>query len=426
MSQSNPQKLVEISQNGNINLQRRKQQMMDIGMGYKGNRRSKVVSRIVAAANVFGPATLIKGLRYAEDFMTIDDLKFFLQCFNVNLSLKEERELREYLIFKEAVSTQGSGNFLQHNIKIDSYQLSKILKKEILNDNPRAIFTSLSKPPTDIIKFLGSIKDDLLNSCLQDLEQVRFLKIFSNFFQNLLQFSDNSGHVSEMKIKEAFLHVFPNFGIEKVDHLISILYKRKKPTQQNLYQEKFAFEEIMIKIQEGDKFKTDDAETLVVNERLIQQKERFIKEEIDQKNGKFLEFGECVAEVAEKPESLDNLVRKMKNLLTTLKRNEEFQKKVVKGFDEKLIKKDDSNLPLTLPIIKFCLIEDFNSQGTLPILNFVQLIIDTFPTIERQDAFQMARLGEVEGVKGIVDYMISCKQVEKLVRKMIVEENKVQ
>ena len=101
--------------------------------------------------------------------MTIQDLTYFLSCFNITVGHQDEAELREYLIRKDTVKVSGAGGFLSKNILVDSYAFSRLIKEEILKVNPRADFSSVSKAPHNIVDFLNGFKTSLIDSCLLDL-----------------------------------------------------------------------------------------------------------------------------------------------------------------------------------------------------------------------------------------------------------------
>lgn len=182
---------------------------------------------------------------------------------------QDEAELREYLIKKDTVKVSGRGGFLTKNILIDSYAFSRLLKEEIVKENPRADFNPTSKAPHNLVSFLNGFKPSLIDSCLLDLED------------KLNTLADTRGYITEIKIKETFGQVFPNFPATKIESLLAIIDNKKKPTAQNMYQEKFEIEELMSKIKMGDSYKGSDLETVVAVEKVNLLKEGREKEKRD-------------------------------------------------------------------------------------------------------------------------------------------------
>jgi len=319
--------------------------------------------------------------------------------------MEEERELREFLIYHDVVKITGKEqDFMSKNIRIDVYSVTKLIKDEILKVNPSVNFTTLGRAPEDPINFLNRFKDDLIYSCLDDLEQKMMLQ------------GDSTGYISEINAKISFSEVFPNFPTSKVEQLLELICDRKKPTPNNMYQEKLRITEIINKIYEGKGYKNDDIEGMQASQKVGIAKEISAKEVIDKKNGEFLAYYDSIVQHVEKPPSLDNLIPKLNTLFRTLRENEEFRKRALGQNNCPTMKEEIDALPLTLPLIKFSIHSDYKNQGTLPLKIMVQMIVDHFPSISDAEAYLMAGFGKNQD-QDIVDYMQMCKVIERILRR---------
>ena len=96
------------------------------------------------------------------------------------------------------------------------------------------------------------------------------------------------------------------------------------------------------------------------------------KEKRDQLNGQFVDYHESIIKITDKPLSLENLTKKMSEIFNTIRNNDKIQEKLKKGLKANAVLREDADLkkidrlPLTYPLIRFCIDEDFERKGCLP------------------------------------------------------------
>ena len=167
-------------------------------------------------------------------------------------------------------------------------------------------------------------------------------------------------------------------------------------------------------------------------------------------NGEFIKPTFPDFKLSERPPDLSKLMKKMKNIFELIKSNQQLQDALSKGLYNSGGKSDSSlkdgsdkkssgrssgkksgkssgsksrkskgekvevsqdKLPLTLPLIRFCLADDMNDNGLLTETAFVNLVTESFPSVTVPEAYILAGLGKHK--TGKVDYMSAIKVIER-------------
>lgn len=234
---------------------------------------------MVATSLNFGYNFITKALKQAEDLMSFSEVKRMLACLNIPMNLEEETEFREYLIAEDLVKVNRNDMLLDVDIKLDTRGFSDLLKKKIKTADPSANFEEFSDFPKDPKSVLNKIKNDLIESCLEDLSTRG--KIFA----------DKNNFIPEIKVKEIFYDIFPNFSPEKLNQFLAILENKRKASKLNYYQDSYNLSEIMYKIREGDSYRNEDMSLFKSTMRVIVAQSTKKKKRANQFNGELVGYG---------------------------------------------------------------------------------------------------------------------------------------
>lgn len=351
----------------------------------------------------YGYNFITKAIDRMEDYIKFQEFEKLLQCLQIPCNLEEETQFREFLIEKDLLRIERSGNLMEIDMRIDTKELSKLLKNLIKKADPSADFTQVKHFPDQPTVFLNNFKQNLLESCLKDLETKAGI------------FADNSNFVPEIKLKEAFEEVFPNFEISKIDSFFSLIDNVRAPTKLNSYQEQYNLTEVMHKIRQGERFLNSDLKMFKSSIRVLVEKTSKKRQRVNKLNGEFVPFKKPQFKVAKRPPNEEETLKKFKEIFKLIKENEEVQRKLAKGiydFDPAEEEKRIKELPLTLPMIKYCVLNDVNETGRLKEQVFVGLTQEFFPSVEVSEAYFVAGFGYLRET-GEVDYMLVVNELER-------------
>lgn len=215
-------------------------------------------------------------------------------------------------------------------------------------------------------------------------------------------------------MKEIFEDVFPNFPTEKLDSFLALMDKVKPASRVNDYQERYHLAEIMFKIRKGERFKKSDLDMFKSSVKVLVDRTTKKKRHVNKLNGEFVSFKKMEFKIAERPPSETETLRKMKDIFELIKSNEEAQKRLARGLEQEqeLGPEELKRLPLTLPMIKFCVLNDVLETGKLPERLFIGLTQEFFPSVTKAEAYLLSSYG-FDRESHTVDYMIAVNEIEK-------------
>ena len=402
---------------------------------------SRVVSKIIAMSLNYGYTYVIKALEQADSQLNFTELKNMLTCLSIAMDLDEEKELREYLISKDLVKIERKDMLLDIELKLDTQAFIKLLKKMIHRADPNANFDEILDFPKDPKTLLNNMKNDLLESCLLDL-QTR-----ANIFM------DSDQYIPEIKVKEIFYEIFPNFNSKKLNQFLVILENKRKASKYNSYQDSYSVKEILYKIREGETYRQEDLAHFKSTMRQNIAEAQQIKKNNDVLNGEILGYQRSVFKQSERAPLLKNTFKKMKDIFELINGNSKVQTLLYKGLiedkdqievnssphhrfgsvdvpeinqakhksGEKLVFQKEE-LPLTLPLIKFCIADDVHQIGVFREELFVSQLQDWFPSVTEAEAYQLSGIGK-NYISGDIDYMKVAGELETQIKLLQMQES---
>jgi hypothetical protein len=132
------------------------------------SRKSKTFKSMVTSSLNYGYNFVTKALQSSDAFVSFSEFKKIMSCLGIPMTLEDEAEFREYLISKELVKVERNDMLFDVDIKVDMNGLTELLKAKIVKNDPKANFDELQHFPDDAKALLNNIKNDLLESCLED------------------------------------------------------------------------------------------------------------------------------------------------------------------------------------------------------------------------------------------------------------------
>jgi hypothetical protein len=339
------------------------------GNAFKLSDQSIVVKKMVSMSMSYGADFLTKAIDKMDRLAPFDQIKHLLTCLNIPMNLEEEAEFREFLISKNMITVNRNDMLLDVELSVDTYKLCEMLKAKIRKLDPKADFSGLREYPEEPTSFLNNFKQSLMSSCLDDLETRA--KIFK----------DRDGYITEVKLKEIFEDIFPNFSQQKLDSFLTLIDNKKPASARNDYQEKFNIFEIMLKIRQGASYQKSQISNFKSSVRILVEKVSKKNSKKNKLNGEFVPFGKPEISYTKRVPQYRETMIKLKEILELIKQNEKMQERLTLGLtdSEKL---DKEKMPLTMPLIKIYLDEDRQRSGKMTQKRFVNILVDYFPTIK--------------------------------------------
>jgi hypothetical protein len=126
------------------------------------------------------------------------------------------------------------------------------------------------------------MKNDLIESCLADLRTRG--KIFT----------DRDDYIPEVKIKEIFFEIFPNFDTKTLNQFLVVLENKRKASKLNYYQDSYNLNEIIHKIREGESYRQEDLSLFKSTMRIVVDKTKRTNKKKNKFNGQLLGYGASV------------------------------------------------------------------------------------------------------------------------------------
>lgn len=150
-----------------------KRKLAKVNYGKKREPSTPILAKMIALSLNYGYNFVTKALGKMNSNVKYDEIERLLRCLNIPFGVDEETQFREFLIERDLMRVQRSENLMDIDLTVKVAKLIELIKERIKRADPSADFSDVKNFPEKPTVFLNNLKSDLMESCLEDIENVR-------------------------------------------------------------------------------------------------------------------------------------------------------------------------------------------------------------------------------------------------------------